>query len=76
MDMHNGGVCAVRIFRYTQGQVNGMKYEQGAELMLDALRGIHGKFKKLYGQAAMRLNDSWESCPRYHTVAQLGKCAR
>ena len=35
-----------------------MKYEQGAELMLDALRGIHGKFKKLYGQAAMRLNDS------------------
>ena len=35
-----------------------MKYEQGAELMLDALRGIHGKFKKLYGQAAMRLDDS------------------
>jgi ribulose-5-phosphate 4-epimerase/fuculose-1-phosphate aldolase len=34
-----------------------MKYEQGAELMLDALRGIHGKFKKLYGQAAMRLDD-------------------
>ena len=35
-----------------------MKYEQGAELMLDALRGIHGKFKKLYGQAALRLDDS------------------
>lgn len=35
-----------------------MKYEQGAELMLAALGGIHGKFKKLYGQAAMRLDDN------------------
>ena len=33
-----------------------MKYEQGAELMLDALSGIHGKFKKIYGQAALRLS--------------------
>ena len=35
-----------------------MKYEQGAELMLSALRGIHGKFKKMYGQAALRLDDN------------------
>ena len=35
-----------------------MKYEQGAELMLDALRGIHGKFKKMYGQAALRLSEN------------------
>ena len=34
-----------------------MKYEQGAELMLDALKGIHGRFKKIYGQAALRLSD-------------------
>ena len=33
-----------------------MTYEQGAELMLNALRGIHGKFKKMYGQAALRLD--------------------
>lgn len=33
-----------------------MKYEQGSELMLDALRGIHGRFKKMYGQAALRLD--------------------
>ena len=34
-----------------------MKYEQGTELMLDALRGIHGRFKKLYGQMALRLDE-------------------
>ena len=43
--------------RYRIYRVNEMKYEQGAELMLDALKGIHGKFKKMYGQAALRLND-------------------
>lgn len=35
-----------------------MKYEQGAELMLQALQGFHGKFKILYGQAALRLDDN------------------
>jgi hypothetical protein len=52
-----GEVCADCYGTYRRGQVKDMKYEQGAELMLDALRGIHGKFKKLYGQAAMRLDD-------------------
>lgn len=35
-----------------------MTYEQGVELMLDALKGIHGRFKQLYGQAAMRLDEN------------------
>ncbi len=35
-----------------------MTYEKGVEMMMDALRGIHGKFKKLYGQAAMRLDEN------------------
>lgn len=35
-----------------------MTYEQGAELMLNALKGIHGRFKKIYGQMALRLDDS------------------
>lgn len=39
---------------YTEGQ--DMNYEQGAELMLDAIKGIHGRFKKLYGQIALRLD--------------------
>lgn len=34
-----------------------MRYEQGAELMLNALRGFHGRFKRLYGQMALRLDD-------------------
>lgn len=34
-----------------------MKYGQGAELMLDALKGFHGRFKQLYGQMALRLDD-------------------
>jgi hypothetical protein len=45
MAVHDGGVCAGRYENIQTGQVDDMKYEQGAELMLDALRGIHGKFK-------------------------------
>ena len=34
-----------------------MKYDQGAELVLDAIKGIHGRYKKMYGQVALRLDD-------------------
>ena len=34
-----------------------MNYEKGAELMMDALKGFHGRFKLLYGQIALRLDD-------------------
>ncbi len=34
-----------------------MNREQGTELMLNALKGFHGKFKKIYGQIALRLDD-------------------
>ena len=34
-----------------------MDYEKGAELMMDALKGFHGRFKLLYGQMALRLDD-------------------
>ena len=35
-----------------------MNYAEGSELMLNALKGFHGRFKILYGQMALRLNDS------------------
>ena len=35
-----------------------MDYEKGIEIMMNALKGFHGRFKKMYGQAAMRLDDS------------------
>lgn len=41
-----------RIYR-----VKEMTYEQGAELMCSALKGIHGRFKKMYGQIALRLDE-------------------
>ena len=34
-----------------------MDYEQGSQLLENALKGFHGKFKKMYGQIALRLNE-------------------
>lgn len=34
-----------------------MNRTQGTELMLNALKGFHGKFKKVYGLMALRLDD-------------------
>jgi len=34
-----------------------MNYEAGAELLMNGVRGFHGKFKKMYGQMSMRLDD-------------------
>ena len=34
-----------------------MDYEQGSQLLTNALKGFHGKFKKMYGQMALRLDD-------------------
>ena len=33
-----------------------MTYEQGSDLLLTALGGFHGRFKKMFGQAALRLD--------------------
>ena len=33
-----------------------MDYEQGSLLLSNALKGFHGKFKKMYGQIALRLD--------------------
>ena len=34
-----------------------MNSDQGAELLLKGVKGFHGKFKKMYGQMALRLDD-------------------
>ena len=34
-----------------------MTTEQGIKTLLDAMKGFHGKFKKMYGQVALRLDD-------------------
>jgi len=34
-----------------------MNYEAGAELLMNGVRGFHGKFKKMYGQMSLRLDD-------------------
>ena len=34
-----------------------MDYEQGSQLLENALKGFHGKFKKMYGQIALRLTE-------------------
>ena len=34
-----------------------MDYEQGSQLLTNALKGFHGKFKIMYGQIALRLDD-------------------
>lgn len=35
-----------------------MDYEQGSLQLTNALKGFHGKFKKMYGQMALRLDDA------------------
>lgn len=35
-----------------------MDYEQGSLQLTNALKGFHGKFKKMYGQIALRLDDA------------------
>ena len=37
-----------------------MEYEQGKILLSNAVKGFHGRFKKLYGQMALRLDE--ETC--------------
>ena len=34
-----------------------MTYEEGSRLLTNALKGFHGKFKKMYGQIAFRLDE-------------------
>lgn len=34
-----------------------MTYEEGSRLLTNALKGFHGKFKKMYGQMAFRLDE-------------------
>lgn len=34
-----------------------MTTEQGIKTLLDAMKGFHGKFKKMYGQVALRLDE-------------------
>lgn len=34
-----------------------MDYETGSQLLENALKGFHGKFKKMYGQIALRLSE-------------------
>jgi len=34
-----------------------MEYEKGSQLLENALKGFHGKFKKMYGQIALRLTE-------------------
>ncbi len=34
-----------------------MKYDEGIDLMLRGVKGFHGKFKKIFGQMALRLDD-------------------
>ena len=34
-----------------------MTYEEGSRLLTNALKGFHGKFKKMYGQIALRLDE-------------------
>lgn len=34
-----------------------MKYDEGIDLMLKGVKGFHGKFKKVFGQMALRLDD-------------------
>ena len=35
-----------------------MDYEQGIVLLENAIKGFHGKFKKMYGQMAVRIDDA------------------
>lgn len=57
-----------------------MDYDKGCALLLTALSGFHGRFKKMFGQAALRLDDNsyliTESNVQLSTVTEddLGVC--